>query len=228
MIIIFLLLFHSIPLPQSSQTIQVQFERQYIEKDIKEIVKGTLYYQAPEKVTAVIKYPVNQWMLFDDKQLTIYYPDDKQAFQFNSQLPISLPFFEAFIGVVKTDYGLTDIGYALSDHEKRGDTLFAYWSPPKKASKKLGQFTLAYVSDKIVYAELKEINGAIISKSFYKNHIHYGATHFPLEIYTIRYTKKDSILEEVVYTNPQFDKPLPSEVVTFKIPANIKIEEIDW
>ena len=228
MIIAFLLLSYSASFPQSSQTIQVQFERQYNEKGVKEIVKGNIYYRAPGGVTVVVNSPVKQWMIFAGKQLTIYYPDDKQAFQFNAQIPISLPFFEAFIGVVKTDYGLTDIGYVLSTHKTRGDTLFTYWSPPKKTSKTLGEFTLAYVSDKIVYAELKRRDGTTASRSFYKNHIHYGVTYFPLEIYTIRYTKKDSILEKVVYTNPQFDKPLPIEVMNFKIPTNVKIEEINW
>jgi len=228
MIIAFLLLFYSTPLPQCAQTIQVQFEREYIGGNTKEITKGQIYYRAPGEVTAVVTYPIKQWMIFAGKQLTIYYPDDKQAFRFNSQFPISLPFFEAFIGVVKTDYGLTDIGYTLSNHKTRGDTLFTYWGPPKKTSKALGEFILAYVSDKIVYAELKGRDGTTTSKSYYKNHIRHGATYFPLEILTIRYAKRDSIIEEVVYTNPQFDRPLPPEVINFKIPKNAKIEEIDW
>ncbi|HID93979.1 MAG TPA: hypothetical protein EYP60_07770 [bacterium (Candidatus Stahlbacteria)] len=229
MAIVLLLVFYSASLPQSSQTIQVQFERQYSEKSLKETVKGNIYYQAPGRITVVVTYPVKQWMIFEGKQLIIYYPDDKQAFQINAQFPISLPFFEALIGVVKIDYGLTDIGYVLSNYKTRADTLFTYWSPSKKkTSKALGEFTLAYVSDKIVYAELKKRDGTTISKSFYKNHIRCGTTYFPLEIYTIRYTKKDSTFEKVVYTNPQFDKSFPPEVTNFKIPTNVKIEEINW
>jgi len=229
MAIVFLLVLYSAIPSQFLRTIQVEFERQYSERGIKETVKGNIYYQAPERVTVIVTYPLKQWMIFEDTRLTIYYPNNKRAFQINTQSPISLPFFDAFIGVVKTDYGLTDIGYALCDYKTRGDTLFTYWSPPKKkTSRALGEFTLAYVSNKIVYAELKKRNGTIISKSFYKNHVQYGTTFFPLEIYTIRYMEKDSTFEKIVYTDPQFDRPLPPEVTNFRVPANIDIEKISW
>ncbi|MCK4576731.1 hypothetical protein KAU34_10010 [candidate division WOR-3 bacterium] len=215
--------------PQSLQDIQVEFIRYYKEKNTEEIIKGTIYFSSQENITVLIKEPINQWMILGKFVMDIYYPDQRKAFRFNTQNPVTLPFFQAFLGVVNKDYGLIDLGYSLSYHRKKGgDTLLTYWSPPKKASRILGDFTLVYVSGKISYAEFKKPNGSTLSKSHYSNHIQYGEYYFPLEIFTVRYSKADSTVEKITYINPQFNVELPEEVVGFKIPQDVIIEEIEW
>lgn len=228
LLLILLLLLNGILLSQVFQTLEVEFERCFREKNTDEILKGTIYYQTSGKVIIVVTDPVNQWMIFEGKQLTIYYPDDKRAFQIITQNLVSLPFFQAFVGVIDEDYGLTELGYTLYNHIIKGDSLFTYWSPPKKVSKVLGDFTLVYVSDKIVYAEFKKKDGEIMSKSLYSNHIRHGANHFPLEISTTRYIGADSTFEKVLYSKPQFNTSLPLKVTNFKIPKDVQIKEIKW
>ena len=214
--------------PQTLKTLAIEFRHEYSEGGSIEAVKGTVYYLAPTKVILKVTSPINQWMVLKGKEMTIYYPDENMGFYIVSQSPISLPFFEAFIGAIKEDYGLTDIGYTLSNHEIRGDTLFTYWSPPKKLSKVLRKLTLVHISNKLTYTELKGTDGTIISKSFYSDHIRYGAIYFPLKITTIRYIKTDSIIEKVVYSNPQFNISLPQEITNFKIPLDAEVKEIKW
>lgn len=213
---------------QGLKTLQVNFERYYIEKGSEEIVKGSIYYQTPHKITVVVTNPIRQWMIFEDKQITIYYPDERKVFQIVTQYPVSLPFFQSFVGVVKEDYGLTDIGYVLSNYETKGDTLISYWTPPQKRGKVLGEFMLIYVSNKIVYVELKNSEGTVMGKSFYENHIRYGAIYFPLQVSTTRYRETDSTSEKVIYASPQFNTELPQEVKDFKIPLDAEIKEIEW
>lgn len=226
--LVFLMLFNSVSFSQVLQTLIVKFKRQYREKNVVEIVKGDIYYQAPTNLILKVTDPIHQWMIFEGNEMIIYYPDENRGFQIISQNPISLPFFQVFVGVAREDYGLTDVGYVFSNHEKRGDTLLSYWNPPKSLSKRLGKFILMHISNKLVYTELKKADGIILSKSFYSDHINYGATYFPLKISTIQYTKTDSTVEKIAYSNPQFNIPLPREVVNFKIPLDAEMKKVEW
>jgi len=114
--------FNTIVYSQSLQTLQIQFKRYYKERNSEETVEGTIYFKSPGKVTVVVNEPIQQWMLFKKNGMDIYYPIERKAFRFITQNPVLLPFFQAFLGVLKKDYGLMDIGYTLSYHKKRGDT----------------------------------------------------------------------------------------------------------
>jgi len=82
---------------QTIKTISVEFTREYRESNSKEIIKGKIYYKAPFKTVIKIKYPINQWMILEDKEMIIYYPDDKKAFHIISSVnPFSMLFFKAF------------------------------------------------------------------------------------------------------------------------------------
>ncbi len=225
---IFLLLFTSISLCQTFQTIEVEFERVYVNKDITEILGGKIFYQSPDDLRLLITKPIKQWMILRGNKFDIYYPDDKKAFRIISKFPPSLPLFEAFVGAVKEDYGLIELGYSMSTYGTKGETLFTYWDPPEKTSKTLGKFTLEFIENKIAYVEAINAKGKIIAKSFYRNHLSYGANYFPLEITTVRYFDSDSTFEKVTYTNPVFDKKFSSDSTDFKIPFEVKVEEIEW
>lgn len=214
---------------QVIKTISVEFTREYSEDKTKEIIKGKIYYRAPSKTVIKVENPIYQWMILEDKEMIIYYPDDKKAFRIiNSWNPFSMPFFQAFIGVVKEDYGLTELGYTLANYETNDNSLISHWNPPKNLSKFLGEFILEFKDNKIIRAELRNAKGKTLSKSLYKNHILYGATYFPLEISIIKYLKSGSTFEKIIYRNPQFNSSLPLEVVDFKIPADVKVKKVKW
>ncbi|MCK4396556.1 hypothetical protein KAW96_08190 [candidate division WOR-3 bacterium] len=210
------------------QNLKVDFERYYRDKGSEEIVEGTIYYQTPWRITVIVKKPLLQWIVFNKKGIDIYYPTERKAFRFKTQKPVSLQFFQAFLGVVKKDYGLIDMGYTLYSRKIEGDTVFTQWFPPKVLSKVLGVFKLIYVSDKLVYAESKKADGAIMSKSFYSNHIQHSTTFFPLEISKVRYINADSTFEKITYINPQFNIDFPKDVTDFSISTDVKIKEIEW
>ena len=213
---------------QVLQNLQTEFRRYYKERNKEEIIEGTIYCESSGKITVVVDDPIDQWMIFEKKDLLIFYPVKQRAFRLISNDPVSLPFFMLFLGVAKEDYGLTDMGYRLTGYETNADTLVAYWDPPKQVSKILGGFTLRYVSDRIVYTELKKADGTILVKSVYSNHIHHGAHYYPQEILTVRYILADSTLEKVIYNNLQFGISFPEEVLNFTIPSNLEVEEIKW
>lgn len=213
---------------QTIKTISVEFTRTVKSNNIIEEIKGSIYYDTT-RTTLEVTYPINQWMILKRNTIFIYYPDEKKAIEITSQSPATLPFFQSFVGVVKEDYGLSDFGYTLKRNEVKGDTLFAYWDPPEKVKKVLGQFVLGFTENKIVYTESRYAEGKAMLKATYQDHIKYEVTYFPLKITIIQYLENDDFtIEEVIYNNPIFDKPLPPKVANFKIPPYIKIQKIEW
>lgn len=227
-VLVFLLTPVNAAFPQVLRTIQVDFEKLFREKDTEEIVKGTIYHDASGKTILSVRHPVNQWMISSGHRLVIYYPEEGRAFRFITRSHFHFPFFQAFLGVVKEDYGLTDMGYTLSSHEILGDTLTTCWSPPERLSQELGDLTVVYVSDRIIRIESRKTDGSVISRALYENHLRHGIHQFPLKICTIRYEEKDSTFERIKYGNPMFNVDFPETVKEFALPADTKIEEITW
>jgi len=213
---------------QIINTVSIEFEREFTTNEKKEKNTGQLFYKNPAMTIVRIKEPVNQWVLYKDNKMTLYYPDEKRAFRIMFKFPVTVPFFHALIGVTQEDFGLIDLGYTMSKYERNGTKLLAIWVPPKNASQYLGEFSLEYQDNKLISSEIKNTKGKTISKSVYKNHIRHGSYTFPMEIHIIHYSKSRRSSELIKFKNPHFNLPLPEEIMNFKIPANIKVEEVIW
>lgn len=215
---------------QTVRNISVKFTQTIIKEASNEVVKGNIYYQSQPSERTILKItePITQWMVIEEKVMLIYYPNEQKAFRFTSENPFSLPFFQAFIGVVKDDFGLSEAGFTLARSEIKKDMLLTYWEPPKQAKKVLGNTIIGLRKDKLVFVEVQDAKGRKLAKTTYHNHFQYGERFFPLEVTSVQYQKDSSIVEKVVYTNPQFNVAFPQEVVDFKVPKGIKIKEIRW
>lgn len=215
---------------QTVKSISVEFTQTITKKASNEVVKGNIYYQSQPSERTILKItePITQWMVIEDKVMLIYYPNEQKAFRFTSENPFSLPFFQTFIGVVKDDFGLSEAGFKLIRHEVKKDMLLTYWEPPKKAKKILGDTTLGMVKDRLVFMKVQDTKGKRLAKTTYRNHFQYGERFFPLEVISVQYQKDSSIVEKVVYANPQFNLALPQEVLSFKIPLDVEIKGIGW
>ena len=215
------------PYSQTFNTINLEFKRTVTHENTKEFTQGTIYYDGA-KTTLKINKPLNQWMILEGNHILIYYPDELRAIKIKSNNPTILPFFQAFAGVVKEDYGLSALGYVIKKSEVKGDTLFTYWNPPKKVRKFLGEFILAFEKNKFIFTEARNTHGKIVVRTTYHNHFLHGATYFPLRIISTQNTNNSTTIEDVIFSNPVFDRPLPSQVVNFNIPIGTKIEVMEW
>ena len=213
---------------QIFKEVTVEFKREHRIGDSIEVTEGNIYYQTPNKIILQVKKPIHQWIVIEETQMVLYYPNENKGFKIKSKIPFFLPFFQMFIGSFKENYGLSEIGYTITRYEKREDTLFTYWKPPNNLSNILGEALTIYISRKLVYVELKNANGRVINKTSYSNHIYYNGIYFPLNISIIHYNKQDSIVENVIYRDPKFNIPLPPEALNFTIPSNAQIKEIEW
>ena len=224
-----ILLLMSNAYPQPVETVIVKFTRNITKDASPEIVNGVIYFQASiNKVTLKVTDPVNQWMVFEGNTMLIYYPVEQKAFRFTSKNPLSLPFFEAFVGVMQDDFGLSSAGFKLARNEMKRDTLLTYWEPPGGTKKLLGNTIIGLIKDKLVFVEIQNSKGKKIAKTTYSNHIQFGLSFFPLEIITKKYHNIVPTIEKINYADPQFNTPLPHEVLNLKIPDDIEIKESQW
>jgi hypothetical protein len=210
-------------------TFSAQIERTLVEHNKEEIVKGIIYYQAPQEVFIEVDTPLEQIMAITDKVMLIYYPNAKKAFRIKSKNPIPPPFIQTIIGAMKEDYGLIKVGYTFIKHEKKGDTLYTYWEPPSKQKKFLGIFILGTLSNKLVYAEAQTPDGTPAVKSFYRKHLKFGDSYIPLDISSEYYDKSEIMRgEHIIFSDVKFNPVIPDRILNFKIPDGIPVKEVEW
>ena len=155
----------------------------------KEVTKGQIYYDQ-KNITLEVIEPIIQWVVLSDNQTLIYYPEEKSALKIKSKSPALLPFFYAFIGIIKSDFGLSEIGFKLKITELHGDTLFTFWSPAENLKDaKLTQILIIH-NDKIIGTKLIDQKENILSESQFKDHYSYGGFYFPLKINITHYQNK--------------------------------------
>ena len=213
---------------QILKNMSVAFTRTITKEASEEAVKGFIYYQAPKKIVLKVIEPVKQWMVFEGKTMLIYYPNEHRAFRFTSENPFAVPFFQAFTGAVREDFGLSEAGFTLFRNEMRGDTLFTYWEPPKQAKKFLGNTVTGLAKDRLVFMEVQDAEGKRLVRTTYHKHVKHGEAFFPLEVVSVQHQENGSVVEKIAYANPQFDVALPQEVMNFRIPMDAEVTEIKW
>lgn len=206
----------------------VGFTRSLKGKGTIETTEGTLYCKNSEDIVVSIHKPVKQWISFENNVIRIYYPEDSIAFKIISDYPSSFSFFNTFLSVAKEDFGLSDRGYTLSDHEIKEDTLITYWSPSGKLCKTVENLKLIYVNNRIISSEIKKMDGEFILKSSYEKHLDYGGCSFPMEINTMILMDGDTVFEKILYRNLKSGDSLPEEIKNFKIPEDIETREVRW
>jgi len=172
--------------------------------------------------------PVCQWLVSQKNSLLIYYPDDKYAILIPMPRAMTFSFFQVFMGAMSEDFGLTQFGYSLKNNTVQNDTLITVWTPPQRATPEVGDFTLKYLGDKIVQAELQNSTGTIVSVSHLSDHVQYKTYLFPCDIRTYRYTDIDTTFEHIVFIDPQFNVIIPDSILHFRLPDDVEVQQEEW
>lgn len=205
-----------------------KFEREVEDSHSNQITKGEFFYEGPKKMTIKVSEPVNQLMFIFGNIMTIYYPGENRAFRISAKHPIALPFAQLFAGALNEDYGLGEMGYTLTKHEIKGDTLYTYWDPQPKYKKLLGIFILGETENRIVYTEAKTPDGKPKAKSFYAKHIRYGNSYLPTEIYSEYYDKSEITKEHLRFDGFKLEIVTPEWIQKFELPDSVRLTEVEW
>ncbi len=203
-------------------TLKVDFIRHTEE----ETVKGRIYYYQG-KTSVQIFSPLTQWMFLKENELLIYYPNRKLAFKIKSASVMQIPFFSAFLYSVMEDFGLREKGFVLAKEEEGEEGRISLWKKEKEGVLPQLKFVKLYFKGgKMIRVELLGDSEEIISRMFFSKHREFFGLYFPLKIVIFRCRHKGK--EEVLFEKPLFNAKIPEEVVNFRLPEGVKVDEIRW
>ena len=212
---------------QSIKTIYTDFTKIIVNQNSNDTVKGKVYY-FDNSYTIQIDKPINQWMIFKNDNVLIYYPDNKNAIEIKNKKTGNSSFHKNLPGLFNLEATLSNNGYAIEKNEFLNDTLFVHWKPPKEMEKILKNYCLGLKENKIVSMKIVDTDGNVVNKTTFEDFIQHGDRYFPLNIKSIINLGKET--EQIIfrYSNFVFNNPLPIEIKNFKIPSDIKIQVIEW
>lgn len=209
---------------QSLQTLTVDFVR----IDGKEEVRGTLYFQAPERVLIRVSEPTLQWSEFSGQTLLIYYPAQQRAFRFISRNRLLIPFARSFLGFLRPDFGLAEAGFSLRHSRRRDELLLTVWDPPRSLRRSIGQALVGTDRGGPVFLQLDDPKGRLLSRTEYSQARQAGGLSFPGRIVVVEGEGAEQRREESLYTNHQVNAPLPPDAADFRLPEGIPVQELQW
>jgi hypothetical protein len=213
---------------QRLQTLAVDFVRRSGSGSAEEVVRGSLYFQAPERVLIRVSEPTLQWSAFEGRNLLIYYPSERRAFRFLSRNRLLIPFARSFLGFLRPDFGLADAGFSLKQSRKLGDLLVTVWEPPRSLRRYVGQALVGTDRSGPVFLELDDPKGGMLSRTEYADPHSVGGFPFPGRIVVVQRTPAGETREESIYTNHRVNGPLPAEAVDFILPDDVPVQELQW
>ena len=209
---------------QSLQTLSVDFVR----LSGREEVRGTLYFQAPDRVLIRVSQPALQWSEFEGHNLLIYYPEERRAFRFVSRNRLLIPFARSFLGFLRPDFGLAEAGFSLRQSRQRGDLLLTIWDPPRALRRIIGQALVGTDRGGPVFLQLDDPKGKLLSRTEYGELRQAGGLTFPGRIVVVERSGEEQSREESRYSNHLVNAPLPPEAADFRLPEGIPVQELEW
>jgi hypothetical protein len=217
---------------QSVETLSVSFTRKTVSAAGEELVRGSIYFEAPEHVVITVDSPVVQWNIFRGTDLLIYYPLERRAFRFISRNRLMIPFAQSFIGLVREDFGLSDAGFLLQEHRKKADVLITVWTPPRSLRLYIGEAWIGMQKyrEKVhpLFLEFYDPKGNLLTRITYLDYREDLEPSFPGRILILQRDEEGEVREEIRYSDHLINGTLPAEVMEFRLPADVFVEELKW
>ena len=214
---------------QAIKTLSVDFNRVEQKSDAgKEYSEGTVYFKFPDYVSICLHTPIKQNLYYHGSKLDIWYPDSSKAIGITAKIPITVPFFSAFVSAITDDFGLSLLKYKVESTTVNNDTVISVWSAPKQVIKYLPKVTLKQFKNCLVSATTIYPKEKIIYAIF-SNHVKIGRNFYPLTL--TQRTTENAVLtaeETVNYSNLQININLDDTIFNPQIPKNCYIKHFNW
>ena len=192
-------------------------------------IAGNFYYLQPNRLYLRVEYPVDQIMVIDNVSnlTTVYYPDRRLAFQLQGEVPASLPVVSGILAALQPDYGLSSLGFEIYDQEIEGDTLLTYWQHPRDDGS-IGEFTLAKSDDRLVRAMLTLPATEGTATTRFLDFVTQGNRTIPVVIETETVNFLGISSERLEFEDVQVNPNIPADVMDFRIPDGVSVEQKRW
>ena len=208
-------------------TIASSFVRSVSGSGTGEVIKGTLYFQAPNTIIFKVTDPISQWMIYKGDSLLIYYPKEKIALRMKNQILTFAPIFQVMAGAIPDDLGLPKAGYTLMHKVIKNNLLITTWDPPAKLKKSVGQTIIGLANDHLVLIETHDVKEKMLARVEYRNYSQFRNIWFPLEMTVTRLQHGVTKIEKTSYMKPVFNQTLPETVANFHLPENVTVKDLD-
>lgn len=215
--------------PPLISMLETGFIRDYTTNEKQQLVEGMLYYTETRTVAKVHK-PLNQVMILSNatSTMTLYYPDTKEGFLFRGKRPFSLPFLQFFIWSLNPDQTLEKAEFSLSKTALHNDTLISYWLPNKSLKKFLSHLNTKSHQGSICAIEVIERDSTSGSLVTIQEHTDFEKIKIPKILQIAQFKGRDTTWEKIIFSPQSVNKPLPEEILLFKVPLDAKLKEIKW
>ena len=184
-----------------------------------------------EFVFVDISSPIKQNFIIKGNNTILFYPEENKAITLKSNTSSILPFFYTLKAFSVEDFRLSEKGYILDSTQYYSDdkTITSYWTPPKEIRNNIHKLELSIEQNNIVDVKSLNKDGVLVSSIQFLKIKEYNKILLPSEII---FTGKNSIggliTETIIFNKIIINAPLPKEIMDFKLPDNIEIEEIEW
>ena len=213
---------------QTVETLAVEFTRKTTTRQGEELIRGTLYSQAPEEVIIKVVEPTEQWNVFQGQDLLIYYPSERKAFCFISHNRLMVPFAQSFIGLVREDFGLSDAGFLLTENRKRANVLITVWSPPRSLRSYVSEAWIGIQDVHPLFLEFYDPQGNLLTRLAYLEYREDLELSFPGRALIFQKSPDMEIRDDIRYINHRINEILPTEVTDFTLLEDVAVEELKW
>ena len=213
---------------QTVETLIVDFTKKTTFRQEEELIRGTLYFQAPEDVIIKVVEPAEQWNIFQGQDLLIYYPSEQKAFRFISRNRLMVPFAQSFIGLLREDFGLSDAGFLLTEHRKRANILITVWTPPRSLRSYVSEARVGIQDVHPLFLEFYDPQGNLLTRVTYLEYRNDLDPSFPGRTLIYQRSTDMEVRDDIRYFNHRINKLLPMEITDFALPKDVAVEELKW
>lgn len=214
---------------EDTPSLFARFTRVFENPAARDSIAGEFYYLQPNRLYIEIEYPVHQIMVIDNVRnlTTVYYPEQRRAFELQGERPASLPVISGILSALQPDYGLSALGFQIYDQEIKGDTLLTHWQHPEDDGS-VGEFTLARSNDRLIRAVLTLPTTDGTATTHFLDFVTQGRHTIPVVIQTETVNFLGSASERLVFGDVEINPNIPTDVIDYRIPEDVKVERKRW
>jgi len=189
-------------------------------------IEGDIYYSASGKMITYFTYPAEYITIANDKGEILFYDQEKNTvFQSqNDALSSETSFFYFFLNNKKTDLGLSEMGFSISNTTFEEGLTVTDWAPPMQMASQLGAIKLVHDRNNPIFMSYKDSNDQLIKKVYYYDYINTSGISIPTSVTQIDYHSSiDSVITKIYYSNIRVGNEVDDNLLNYKIPESVKV-----
>lgn len=186
-------------------------------------IEADIYYSANGKMITYFLYPEEYITITNSKgEFALYNQNKNTVFQSqNEAFSSETSFFYFFLNNKKTDLGLSDMGFQITNTTFEEGLTVTEWAPPVQMAAQLGGVKLVHNRQNPIFMSYKDVANNIIKKTYYYDYVNYSGIDLPTSVTQIDFVSQtDSVLTKTTYSDIRMNNQVDEKLLKFEIPEN--------